>query len=126
MPRKPVPWVENVYMEIPASDPLFQEILYRNRKDMRWKTFYRKGLSCVECNLEANRIVIYHDNNRPYQLHMDFFCDGTMLTVDHIWPKSRGGSNHIDNLQPMCSPCNSRKKDKIPDHLRKRKKNKNE
>lgn len=122
MPRKPIPWVENVYMEIPLSDPLGGEILYRNRKDMRWKTFYRKGLECVECGRTANRIVIYHDNNQPYQIHMDFFCDETMLTVDHIWPKSRGGSNHIDNLQPMCSPCNSRKKDTIPEDLRKKRK----
>lgn len=31
------------------------------------------------------------------------------LTVDHITPLARGGSNELENLQTLCWPCNSKK-----------------
>jgi len=35
------------------------------------------------------------------------------LTVDHIHPYSKGGSNQVDNLQCLCWKCNRLKSDKI-------------
>jgi len=36
------------------------------------------------------------------------------MTVDHIFPKSRGGKEHWENVVVACKPCNLRKGSKTP------------
>lgn len=39
------------------------------------------------------------------------------LTIDHITPQSKGGTDHIENLQLLCGACNSLKGNRTQDYL---------
>jgi 5-methylcytosine-specific restriction endonuclease McrA len=38
----------------------------------------------------------------------------TQLTVDHVVPRSKGGSSTWENIVASCAPCNRRKGDSLP------------
>jgi len=39
------------------------------------------------------------------------------MTIDHITPQSKGGTDHIENLQLLCFHCNSTKGDRTMEYL---------
>jgi len=47
--------------------------------------------------------------------HRCVYCDatGVVLNLDHVRPRSRGGSNRVSNLVTACVPCNEAK-DNLP------------
>lgn len=52
--------------------------------------------------------------------HCCTYCGAqTKMTVDHVVPLSRGGSNHIENIAPACLSCNSRKRDRTVEEFMK-------
>src|SRR2546421_761052 len=60
------------------------------RKITRRAVFARDGWTCQYCGSRSN------------------------LTVDHVIPKSKGGSSGWDNIVASCAPCNRRKGDALP------------
>lgn len=81
---------------------------------LRYMTFYQKGTKCVCCGKEGTHFKLCGDENTNRR-HFNLFAeDGTLITKDHIVPKSKGGKNRVDNMQPMCEPCNKEKGAKYP------------
>jgi hypothetical protein len=91
---------------------------------LRLRTFKEKGCTCVTCGLEGT----YFLKTRGHPVdrwHFNLFGDLTtivegeevvtkvLLTKDHIYPKSKGGPNSIDNMQTMCVTCNGLKGCKV-------------
>jgi len=60
------------------------------RKITRRAVFARDGWACQYCGSRSN------------------------LTVDHVIPRSKGGSSSWENIVASCAPCNRRKGDRLP------------
>lgn len=76
---------------------------------LRYETFYQKGIKCACCGIEGTHFKLCgnKDTNRR---HFNLFADdGTLMTKDHIIPKSKGGQDMVDNMQTMCEKCNIEK-----------------
>jgi hypothetical protein len=76
---------------------------------LRYKTFYQKGCKCVVCGKEGTHFKLCGDvttNRRHFNLYAE---DGTLMTKDHILPRSRGGQDLVSNMQTMCTVCNASK-----------------
>jgi len=41
------------------------------------------------------------------------YCGDVADQVDHVWPKSRGGEDTLENCVAACAKCNSLKRDKM-------------
>ena len=64
------------------------------------------------------------ENKRFLYGKQEGLCNGCVMlfpyrnmTVDHIVPKSKGGTDHIENLQLLCGACNSKKRDRPMEEL---------
>lgn len=117
--------VELVLSKIDENTPKYKSEFFHdvevNIGTINLKVFKLKGVDC-KCGAQGNvfylektaapGITIYND----WHLNLyakDQFGHEVLMTKDHTLPKSKGGTDDIDNLTPMCVKCNSRKGDKI-------------
>jgi hypothetical protein len=69
------------------------------RAGLWWAILARDQWTCCSCGRSARH-------------------EGVLLEVDHIVPRSRGGTNAIDNLQTLCRKCNQGKSNRDSTDLR--------
>ena len=75
---------------------------------LRYMTFYQKGTTCVCCGKKGAYFKL--DGTTEGRRHFNLYAaDGTLMTKDHIVPRSKGGKNNVDNMQTMCFACNVKK-----------------
>ncbi len=96
-----------------------KHILYNKSKAL--KIGAAQDMVCPACKKRAIYFEIFTDDSNPTSCDVvramfdHFDSDGTQsfMTVDHMFPKSKGGTNKKHNLQAMCSACNFEKSDDI-------------
>lgn len=91
-----------------------------NCASWRIQAYAVNGVTCVVCGLVGNMVAIEKNRiqkTKKHHLnlyHVNESGEETMITIDHIIPKSKGGGNEISNLQTMCCHCNTAKGNTIP------------
>lgn len=93
---------------------LYHERDYKDslrRVNIMLELIKRDGNKCVQCNIIPEYFALGKDKIGRW--HLDLYSDvgneSHMLTIDHIYPKSKGGKNEIENYQLMCKICNEDK-----------------
>lgn len=91
----------------------------------KWKRNHPEKISQYNRNRRASRkgsegnISADEWNNVVSRYGNKCLCCGATnikLTLDHVIPLSTGGTHTIDNVQPLCTSCNSRKRDRQIDY----------
>lgn len=73
-------WLDRQY-----NAPRREACAYTNKREVKEYIYKKYGNNCLCCGSDDD------------------------LTIDHVIPINKGGKNELDNLQPLCRSCNSKK-----------------
>lgn len=79
---------------------------------------FKESLVCVGCGIIGTHFWA-ECNHGDFNYHLNLYAkleDGgeILMTKDHIIPKSKGGADTLNNMQTMCTKCNNKKGNKLP------------
>lgn len=80
-------------------------------RSLKMLCFFTTGMDCKSCGIQGEYFVLEGHTRNNAHLNLYALRDGkeVLMTRDHVVAKADGGSNTLENLQTMCSPCNSAK-----------------
>lgn len=83
---------------------------------------FHKGVDCIKCGAKGAYFKMERSPGPPHilysQWHLNLYAVNSegkevLMTKDHRHPKSKGGQDTLENLDPMCTVCNGKKGDKV-------------
>jgi len=80
---------------------------------------FANNASCVKCGITGTFMALEKSyGQKTDSFHFNLYAvlpsgQERLMTKDHIIPRSKGGSDGIENLQTMCTKCNGKKADKL-------------
>ena len=96
----------------------------RFRVNCKRLMLFKASQTCVTCGIAGNVFILEKgekDNSKSTNVdaninlyHKPERGGLILMTMDHIMPRAKGGSNDPSNLQVMCEPCNTKKADTWP------------
>lgn len=112
-----IPWNKGKGKYPNGRDPIKEKLRVKKYRERGWQAVYLRNTRAKRKLAEGSFTVGEWENLKK---QYGFRCPSCLkiepeikLSIDHIIPLSLGGSNYIENIQPLCVPCNVKKHTKI-------------
>ena len=98
-------WTDDrgIVRRVPSTKQRMDYVKFGTHAAVRAFVFRRDRFTCQHCGRRNSRLKNYDGRSAPKS------DDYTLLCIDHRLCIRHGGTNHPDNLQVLCDPCNARK-----------------